>query len=126
MDSFIKYNWREIEDTLIRHLSFFGKHVKLSEVFNSVNDGKTIELNDYIWERLENTTSNTVKKGQFNKIPKKMSWRRLFIKMLFGRQTPKPIIISYGIDKYYLLDGNKRLVINKILGKRPKVIFATL
>lgn len=126
MDSYIKYDWDKIDDMFIRHLSFFGKDVKRSEVFNSISDGKTIELNDYIWGRLENTTSNSVKKGQFNKIPKKMSWRKLFIKMLFGRQTPKPIIISYGIDKYYLLDGNKRLVINKILGKRPKVIFATL
>ena len=126
MDSYIKYDWDKIDDTFIHHLSFFGKDVKRSEVFNSISDGKTIELNDYIWERLENTTSNSVKKGQFNKIPKKMSWRRLFIKMLFGRETPKPVIISYDVDKYYLLDGDKRLVINKILGKRPKVIFGTI
>ena len=125
MVSNITYDHNELQ-SVSESLSKWGRGVKPTEIHNSIQLGKVIKLNDHIWQRLENTTSNNVKRGEYDKLPKTLSLRKLFMNTLFGRQQKKPIIISYDIDKYYLLDGDNELVVDKILGKKPKVIFATV
>lgn len=125
MVSQITYNTDRLQN-VCDYLNKWGHDIKRTQIHNSILTGKVITLNDHIWQRLENTDSKGFKKGEYNKLPKTLKWRRLFMRMLFGKAQKKPIIISYDVNKYYLLEGDKKLVISKILGKRPKVIFATL
>lgn len=125
MVSQITYNTERLQ-SVYEFLNRWGREIKMTQIHNSIQDGKVITLNDHIWQRLENTKSRDVKKGDYDKLPKTLKWRRLFMAMLFGKAQKKPIIVSYDIDKYYLLEGDKKLVISKILGRYPKVIFATI
>lgn len=127
----IKNEWDEVLRT-IEELKSRGVEVRWNNMMMFLQDANIITLNDYVWERLENTESNEIEKGDYKKLSEickkhhKKRWRRLFLKILLKRNIQIPMIVSYDTDKYYLISGNTRLCINKVLGRKPKVIFATI
>jgi len=124
----ISKEWGEVERT-INTFNKKGYNVEWNKMLVDLYESSEIVLDDIIWSRTENTDSTDVNKWDFSCFRRLMEEKTdmvtLFFKILLGFPTEKPIIWKYKPQKYYLISGNSRLCIHKILGKRPKVILSS-
>jgi hypothetical protein len=94
----------------------------LTELF--INSEETT-LTDDIWEKLENTESNEVNKGDFKTVidiakTYNKTDPKLLSKSLKKGDYKRPLIVSFN-DRYHLVAGNTRLSTAASLGINPKV-----
>jgi len=104
--------------------------ISLSELKQLFYDSDEVSLDKKVWQKLENTESNQIKKGDFNKVkeiakqygktnPKKLK------KELESNTYDRPLIIKFN-DRYHLVAGNTRLCTASAIGMTPKVIIAEI
>ena len=105
-------------------------NVSVEDIFNSFINAKEIDLTRDIWNKLENTESNEIKKGDMKRV--------LDLAKKYNKQNPKelkvalvsgdyrrPLILKFG-DRYHLVAGNTRLSTAAALGMTPKVLIGKL
>lgn len=104
--------------------------ISLKQLKNLFLDAEETKLSNDIWDSLENTESNTIKKGEMNKVHN--------ISNMYGKSDPeklkekllnntyeRPLIIKFN-DRYHLVAGNTRLSTAAALGMNPYVIIADI
>lgn len=102
----------------------------VKEILNVFKKAKETKLDDKVWEKLENTESNEIKKGDMDKVIdlakkyNKSSPLKLKDALLSGEYRP-PLILKFG-NRYHLVAGNTRLCTAAALGLNPKVIIGDL
>lgn len=87
-------------------------------------------LESWLWTKLENTDSNDVKKGEWEKIENlsdqvNRDWEDIKKKMENNTTMDAPIILKYK-DVYHLVSGNTRLMVAKALGITPRVMIVDM
>ena len=91
--------------------------------------GELVSLDPSIWEKLENTDSNSFSKGDWDSVhdhsnpdgEKKRDWEEVRNNFDSGGTLDAPIIMKYG-DQFHLVSGNTRLMVLKASGIVPKVL----
>ncbi len=83
-----------------------------------------------VWEKLENTESNTFRKGEIKKVVdmanKYDKTNPLELKKILKRgDYRRPMILKFG-DRYHLVSGNTRLSTAAAMGIIPQVLIAEI
>jgi len=104
--------------------------VSVDEVRKSFKKVGAEPLTKEIWDKLENTESNTIQKGEFEKVIK--------ISKMFNKSNPyklrlkiaedtyeRPLIVKFG-ERYHLVSGNTRLCTAASMGITPMVFIGDL
>lgn len=104
--------------------------IDLDALIEAFRKSKEIYLSKKIHERLENTESNQIKKGEMDKA--------ISIAKKYGKKDPKkikielssenydrPLILNFN-NRYYLVAGNTRLSTAAAMGMKPKIYLASL
>jgi hypothetical protein len=105
-------------------------NVSVEDIFNSFLAAKETDLNRMVWNSLENTESNEIKKGDLKKVVelakkyKKQDPKQLKSALSSGDYR-RPLILQFG-NRYHLVAGNTRLSTAAALGITPKVIIGKL
>lgn len=105
-------------------------NTSVSELTRGIVDSSPQPLSSEIWDVLENTESNEIKKGDFDTVFRlaqrygKSNPLKLIKKLKKGSYNP-PIIVRYD-DNYRLVAGNTRLCTAAALGMVPKVLIVDL
>lgn len=102
----------------------------VDELINAFNNSKEETLTNDIWNKLENTESNQIKKGDTKSV--------FDIAKMYGKTSPKilarslksgdykrPLILKFG-DRYHLVAGNTRLCTAAAMGMNPMVFIAEI
>jgi len=105
-----------------------GIDTSVKDVVDAFTRAKEVTLTDSIWNKLENTESNKIKKGEMKKVvdlAKKYNKTKPveLRKLLLSGDYRRPLIIKFG-DRYHLVAGNTRLCTAAALGIKPKVLIA--
>lgn len=93
------------------------------------HEGQMTYLDFELWNKLENTDSNTFDIGDWEWVHEhsnpdgehKRDWESLKDKVERGKVLNAPIIMKYG-NKYHLVSGNTRLMVARAKGVVPKVL----
>ena len=99
--------------------------VSVSEIVNAFESADEETLSDDVWEKLENTESNEIEKGDMDavmdvaKMYKKTNPKTL-VKALKSGKYSRPLILNIN-DRYILVAGNTRLCTAAAMGMNPKV-----
>ena len=102
----------------------------VKDILKVFNKAKETKLDNKVWNKLENTESNEIKKGDMDKVIdlakkyNKSSPLKLKDALLSGEYRP-PLILKFG-NRYHLVAGNTRLCTAAALGLNPKVIIGQL
>jgi hypothetical protein len=107
-----------------------GIDITVEDLIDAFELAKEVEIPKNVWEKLENTESNQIEKGEMNKVielakkynksnPKKLG------KALISGDYDSPLIVKFG-NRYHLVAGNTRLCTAAALGIQPKVIIAKI
>jgi hypothetical protein len=104
--------------------------ISLDELKQLFYDSDEVTLDKKVWQKLENTESNEIKKGDFDKVQD--------ISKQYGKTNPlklkkelesntydRPLIVKFN-DRYHLVAGNTRLSTAAAIGMTPKVIIAEI
>lgn len=104
--------------------------VSVKEVKKSFKGVEAVELTKEIWDKLENTESNTIEEGEFEKA--------IHIASMYGKSNPyklrlklmedtykRPLIVKFN-DRYHLVSGNTRLCVSAAIGFTPMVFIGDL
>lgn len=104
--------------------------INLKQLKDLFNNAEETTLTDDIWSELENTESNTIEKGEMDKV--------FNLSKKYGKSDPnklkqdlkddtynRPLIIKFD-DRYHLVAGNTRLSTAAAMGINPKVIIAEI
>lgn len=123
----ITKEWEEVERT-IQEFNKKGNDIQWNKMLVDLSQSNEIVLDDVIWSRMENSDSTEMNKWDWTTLKRVIQQKTdiftLFVKILVGYPTEKPIVWRYSPQKYYLISGNTRLCIHKFLGKRPKVLLS--
>jgi hypothetical protein len=103
----------------------YGIDVGVNELVKAFNSSTEETISKDIWEKLQNTESNEVEKGDFKaveEIAKKYDKTnpKILAKALKSGKYNRPLIINIG-DNYILVAGNTRLCTAAAMGMKPKV-----
>lgn len=104
--------------------------IGLSELKQLFYDSDEVSLDKKVWQKLENTESNQIKKGDFKKVEEiakqygKTNPKKLKIE-LESNTYDRPLIVKFN-DRYHLVAGNTRLCTASAIGMTPKVIIAEI
>lgn len=97
-------------------------------IFLAQEEGKLVDLPMDVWDTLENTDSDTVVQGDWDRVGEIYSgpeyhrdWREYRKRIEGGMSVDAPIIMKYD-GVYHLISGNTRLVVSRALGITPKVL----
>jgi len=130
MDNYFQDEMDELERAA-QDLSRDGDYeTSVKEILKVLRKSKERILTDDIWDKLENTESNKIKKGEMDKVEElakkynKTSPKKLATAIKNGEYQP-PIILKFG-KRYHLVAGNTRLCTAAALGINPRVIIAEL
>lgn len=102
---------------------------KLISVFNN---GKLIQLTTDIWNKLENTDSSEMEQDDYNSLKKysneyNRDYNRIISGIKQSQNLPAPIVLHLKDEnRYYLVAGNTRLMVCRVLGIQPKVFLLTI
>lgn len=102
----------------------------VQEILKVFRKAKISVLTDEIWNKLENTESNQIKKGEMDKVEdlakqyNKTSPKTLATAIKKGDYEP-PLILKFD-GRYHLVAGNTRLCTAAALGINPRVIIGSL
>ncbi len=104
--------------------------ITLKELRELFYNAQEVQITPKIWRRLENTESNTIKKGQMDKV--------FNIAKKYGKTNPnklkdslqsgdydRPLIVKFK-DRYHLVAGNTRLSTAAAMDINPFVIIAEI
>lgn len=128
-DKYIENELEEIERT-VEDLSKIGVDTTVNDVVKAFRDGIEIQIPSKVWNKLENTDSNKIKRGEMDKVKKlakeynKMSPIKLS-KALKSGFYDRPMILKFG-DRYYLVAGNTRLSTAAASGIEPQVLIGEI
>jgi hypothetical protein len=102
----------------------------VDKLVDAFNNSKETTLTSDIWEKLENTESNDIEKGDMKAVHK--------IAKMYNKTNPeklsqsftrgdykRPLIVKFG-DRYHLVAGNTRLCTAAALGINPNVFIAKI
>jgi hypothetical protein len=100
------------------------------DVFKALQIGKLIPLTDDIWSVMLNTDSWGLQQGDITAAQELADYygrdiNKIISGIKSGVKMPSPIVCFVN-GCYYLFGGNTRLMVSKILGVRPKILFADL
>lgn len=118
---------KRVSQYLTRHEDF---PVSVDQVKKSLKKAEEVTLTDEIWSQLENTESNKIKKGEFDKVLtianhyNKSNPYKLKMKLVDDTYE-RPMIVKFG-DRYHLVSGNTRLSTAASMGINPKVFIGDL
>lgn len=107
-----------------------GVDISVHDLVNAFQKSKETTLTNEVWSQLENTESNEIEKGDFEKVKEisktydKSSPKKLAEKLKSGEYS-RPLIVKFG-DRYHLVAGNTRLCTAASLGMNPKVFIASV
>ena len=104
--------------------------VSVSQLIDLFEKSREVIIPQIVWDRLENTECNQIKKGEMKKViylakknnrsnPKELK------KALVSGDYRRPLILKFG-DRFHLIAGNTRLCTAAALGIKPKVLIADL
>lgn len=102
----------------------------VDNILKAFRKAKVSVLTDDIWNKLENTESNKIKKGEMDKVEdlakqyNKTSPKTLANSIKKGDYEP-PLILKFD-GRYHLVAGNTRLCTAAALGVNPRVIIGSL
>jgi hypothetical protein len=104
--------------------------ISLDELKQLFYDSDEVTLDKKVWQKLENTESNEVKKGDFKKVQDiaKQYGKPNYLKLrkqLESDTYDRPLIVKFS-DRYHLVAGNTRLCTAAALDMTPKVIIAEI
>tara|TARA_R110000803_G_scaffold48837_16_gene101659 strand:+ start:3366 stop:4349 length:984 start_codon:yes stop_codon:yes gene_type:complete len=118
---------KRVSQYLTRHEDF---PVSVDDVKNALKNAEEITLTKNLWDKLENTESNTIKDGEFVKV--------LMIAKHYNKSNPyklkmklanddyeRPMIVKFG-NRYHVVSGNTRLCTAASMGMNPKVFLGDL
>jgi len=107
-----------------------GIQVTAEDILNSFLNSSEQTLTNDIWNKLENTESFRIKKGDIASV--------IDLAKKYGKTNPKdikkwilsgdyrrPLILKFG-DRYHLVAGNTRLSTAKAVGVQPQVLIGNL
>lgn len=107
-----------------------GIDISVEQIVKAFEKSEEETLSDDIWEKLENTESNEIEKGDFSSVldiakkynktnPKKL------VNVLKSGDYERPLILNFD-DRYILVAGNTRLSTASAMGLNPKVFIARI
>jgi len=107
-----------------------GLEISVEKLINAFIKAKEITISDKVWNSLENTECNKIKKGEMSKVmtlakkynkqnPKELK------KALISGDYKRPLIVKFG-NRYHLVAGNTRLCTAAALGIKPQVLIAEI
>lgn len=104
--------------------------ISVDDILRSFQRAREVVLDDSVWQKLENTESNKIKKGELKKvsqIAKKYNKQNPLElkKALLSGDYRRPLILKFD-DRYHLVAGNTRLCTAAALGIKPKVLIGKL
>jgi ElaB/YqjD/DUF883 family membrane-anchored ribosome-binding protein len=107
-----------------------GLDLTVDEVLNAFIRAKEVSISKDVWEKLENTESNTFRKGEIKKVVdmanKYDKTNPLELKkILKSGDYRRPMILKFG-DRYHLVSGNTRLSTAAAMGIIPQVLIAEI
>lgn len=107
-----------------------GLDLTVDEVLNAFIRAKEVSISKDVWEKLENTESNTFRKGEIKKVVdmanKYGKTNPLELKkILKSGDYRRPMILKFG-DRYHLVSGNTRLSTAAAMGIIPQVLIAEI
>jgi len=134
IDSKFKPNVKGEMDEIKRVSQYLTRHedfpVSVDDVKNALKGAEEVTLTDEVWEKLENTESNKISKGEFEKVLtiakhyNKSNPYKLRMKLVDDTYQ-RPMIVKFG-DRYHLVSGNTRLSTAASMGMNPKVFIGDL
>jgi len=107
-----------------------GLEISVKDMVKAFQRANEVQLPKEVWDKLENTESNQIKKGEMKKVitlAKKYNKQHPseLKKALLSGDYRRPLIVKFG-DRYHLVAGNTRLCTAAALGIRPMVIIADI
>jgi hypothetical protein len=104
--------------------------ISVSQILRAFQRSKEVTLDKDTWEKLENTESCKIKKGQIKKVielAKKYNKQNPLDlkKALLSGDYRRPLILKFS-DRYHLVAGNTRLCTAAALGIEPKVLIGRI
>lgn len=107
-----------------------GMNISVDEILRAFQKSKEVTLEKDIWSQLENTESNSIKKGELKKVvqlAKKYNKQNPLElkKALLSGDYRRPLILKFN-DRYHLVAGNTRLCTAAALGIKPKVLIGKI
>ena len=130
MDNYFQDEMDELERAA-QDLSRDGDYeISVNEILKVLRKSKERILTDDIWNKLENTESNQIKKDEMDKVEKlakkyNKTSPKILAKAITKDEYQPPIILKFG-DRYHLVAGNTRLCTAAALGINPRVIIGEL
>jgi hypothetical protein len=98
-----------------------------SVLYFQAQNGSLSELNEELWNKLENTDSNRFEPGNWSMVEQysgqqsqPRDWGDLKQKLEKGTPLDAPIVMKFG-DYYHLVSGNTRLMVARAMGITPSV-----
>ena len=96
-------------------------------------ESKVRELSEEEWQTLDNTDSNDIQKGDWDKVAHHSvadgahprDWETLRNRMESGEPLDAPIILKSD-NRLHLVSGNTRLMVAQALGVRPQVLIVDM
>jgi hypothetical protein len=99
------------------------------EFMKKFYDSPFIELSEDTWNRLENTDSLQIAKGDWETVEEiikdKRDWKELKNRIEGRGNMYAPIIIQLG-ETLHLMSGNTRLMVARAAGVTPKVVLVKM
>lgn len=120
----------EIERTVIDLNQKENLGISIKDVVESFMESEEITLTKEIWDKLENTESNSIMKDDFDSVQDianmygKMNPNKLK-RIIKSGEYKRPLILNFR-DRYYLIAGNTRLMTAAAMGVEPKVLVAQI
>lgn len=107
-----------------------GLDISVDQVLDAFMNASEVKIPKEVWNKLENTESNTFKKGDIKKV--------IQMAKKYGKSDPselknalkggdyrRPLILKFG-DRYHLVAGNTRLSTAAALGITPQVLIGEI
>lgn len=115
---------------VVKVLKDLGIETTVEKLLEKLSHTTETKLEPKIWNQLENTESNQIKKGEIKKVielAKKYNKQNPLElkKALQSGDYKRPLIVKFG-DRYHLISGNTRLSTAAALGLKPQVLIIEL
>lgn len=120
----------EIE-RVVQHLNRVeNMNVSVEDVYQALDNAVEVKIPDEVWNKLENTECNQIKKGEMKKVmalAKKYNKQdpRELKKALQSGDYKRPLILKFG-DRFHLVAGNTRLCTAAAMGIKPQVLIGEI
>lgn len=123
-------NYEYVEDNLgaINKAALYF-NIPVDDLQYAFDAGQNVILNDDVWSKLENTNSYQIESlGQVILHAKQHNIDITpYLKAIKNKQLlPKPLVLRYESNRYYLVAGDLILSLYKALNQTPEVLQATL